>query len=359
MKKLLLAATVAALSATVAQAAPTVYGKAFLTFDINQYDTDTTITTTNIDATTGASTTTTTTSSSSSKGRLGLNSNSSRIGFKGSEAVSPNTDLVYQLEYGVDVDADTNGKGQFYARDAYLGLSNKQFGTVLAGQLSAIDGMVDYANVTAGRVLGGDNVLATFDSPRANNAVAYVSPNYNGVSFLGMYVMDEFNNITVPSLELTRDVYGVGVKYEPANAPLKAGATYIQAGDVKIARVSGGYQVSPAVGVGALYQHTNFGKGAEKENAFTVSGTYGIANTPWTTYAQVDLVDNAVGVKDASKQRVALGGKYAFSSQATGHVYGAYLNTEASETISNPVLTANRKTEASGVGIGAGLEYKF
>lgn len=342
MKKLLLASAVAALSVTAAQAAPTVYGKAFLTLDLNEGDTDTTNLVTNQVSTT------------SEKGRSQLNSNGSRIGFKGAERLTENTDMVYQLEYGVKVDDNST---QFTSRDTFIGLSNKQYGTALAGRLTAIDDMVNYANVTAGGVLGGDDVLATVNAPRANNAFAYVSPNYNGVNFLGMYVMDESGKgRQLATDSLGRDAFGIGAKYEPAGQPFKAGATYIQAGDaLKALRVSGGYQVNPVLSVGALYQHTDFNTN-DNENAIAVSGQYKLAQTPWTAYGQVDLVDNVGGAKDAEKQRLVVGGKYAFNANTTGHVYGAALNEE---TVTFAGTTAVEREEFKGIGFGAGLEYKF
>mgnify|MGYP000541265590 FL=1 len=168
MKKLLLATAVAALSVSAAQAAPQVYGKAFLTVDYQDMDyaqEDL------VQTGEGGSDTS-------------LNSTGSRVGLKGGEALTANTDLVYQLEYGVSVDDNDD---QFTARDTYLGLSNKQYGTALAGRLTTIDDMINYANVTAGGVLGGDDVLASVTAPRVNNAFAYVSPSYNGLNFLGMY----------------------------------------------------------------------------------------------------------------------------------------------------------------------------
>ena len=314
MKKLVLATAVAALSVTAAQAAPTVYGKAFLT----------------LDATTG-----------DYEERSALNSNASRIGIRGSEALTANTDVVYQLEYGVDVDADTD---QFYSRDTYLGLSNKQYGTLLAGRLSAIDGRVDYANVTQGNVMEGDNVLATFDSPRANNAFAYIAPTYNDVTVSAMYVMDENNG--TDSLGLNRDAFGLAAQYEP-NAPYRAGVSYIQAGDeLKAVRLSGAYDLSPATTIGALYQNTDKNT-SDNENAFTLSAKHKVAQTPWTAYGQVDLVDNTAGVKDAETQRLVVGGQYAFNRATTGHIYAAGVREEA-----NSVKT-------DGAGVGAGLEYKF
>lgn len=344
MKKLVLATAVAALSVTAAQAAPTVYGKVFLTLDLKDGDKDVTV----VDHNTGKSTTTSE-DWSKDETRSQLNSNASRIGFRGSEALTANTDVVYQLEYGVDVDANTD---QFYSRDTYLGLSNKQYGTLLAGRLKAIDGRVDYANVTQGGVMGGDNVLASFDAKRANNTFAYVAPTYNDVTVSAMYVMDENNSTDT----LKRDAFGVAAQYEP-NAPYRAGVSYIQAGDaLKAVRLSGAYDLSPTYTIGALYQNTDRDTD-DNENAFTLSVSHKVAQTPWTTYGQVDLVDNLKGAKDSEAQRVVIGGKYAYNRATTGHIYGAYLNEEVSKF--NSTANTTKTTETSGFGVGAGLEYKF
>lgn len=331
MKKLLLASAVAALSVTAAQAAPTVYGKAFLSVDAVE------------DA------------------RVQLNSNASRIGVKGKEALTANTDVVYQLEYRLEIDANNNNgvNRNFESRDTYLGLSNKQYGTLVAGRLTAIDGQVDYANVLAGSPVGGDVVLAAVDAPRANNAFAYFSPSYNGVQVLGMYVLDEDKTDTSVALagsdsaainrtandSLGRDAFGVAVKYEP-QAAYRVGASYLQSGETKAARISGAYDVTPSLTVGALYQNTDLDT-ENNENAFTLSASQKVANTAWTTYGQLDLVDNVGGEKDEELKRIVVGGKYAFNKATTGHIYGSYARAE------------DATTKGDVHGIGAGLEYKF
>ena len=352
MKKLLLASAVAALSVSAANAAPTVYGKAFLTLDLATGDTDTTVTTA------GVSTTT----SSSDDGRSQLNSNASRIGLKGSEALTANTNILYQLEYGIDVDAgtawvdadsdnvyDTNRKSdQFYARDTYLGLANSQYGTVKAGRLTSVDDNVNYANVTQGGVLGGNAVQASFDAPRLNNAFVYETPTYNNLKVTAMYALDE-NNATDT---LNRDVFGLAGQYELGQ--MNVGASYVRAGDeLNAIRVSGNYALSPALTVGALYQLTDFDTD-DNENAFTISGEMK-TGTPWTAYAQGDVVSNVSGAGDADKFRVAVGGKYAFNKATTGHLYGAYLNQEETYTAG----VSKVESEFDGFGIGGGLEYKF
>ena len=330
MKKLLLATAVAALSVSAAQAAPTVYGKAFLTLDLVEADVD-------VSGPGGSA-------EINADERTSLNSNASRIGLKGSEALTANTDLLYQLEYGIDVDANSD---QFYSRDTYLGLQNAQYGKVIAGRLTAIDDYVNFANVTQGGVLGGDNVLASFDAPRVNNSFAYFTPSYGNMQFMAMYGLDEDNFVD------EQNIAGVAGKY--AMGPMNAGLSYIQAsGDVigdfkKAIRVSGNYAVNPALTVGALYQNTDLNTD-DNENAFTLSGEMKTA-TPWTAYAQADVVSNYGGDKDGDALRGVVGGKYAINAATTGHVYGAYLNEEYDD--------GTNKVDYDGFGIGGGLEYKF
>ena len=362
MKKLLLATAVAALSVSAANAAPTVYGKILLTTDY--VDGNLTVKKDGNKLIDEDYSTTQLNSSGSS------NVTGSRIGFKGAEALTANTDLVYQLEYGIDVDAD---KGRnFRSRDTYIGLSNKQYGTLVAGSLYAIDDNINYAGQTVSlydtystgfsvkaanketaRILGvdeGETVklnLAFWDGNRANNALTYFSPSYNGLQFMGMYVMEEKNST---DLWTKSEAFGAGLKYEPTNQPFRAGATYIKSGDFSTARVSGAYDLNAATTLGALYQVTDLDKD-KNENLFTLSGSYAIPATKWKAYAQGDMVKNMSGRDGLDGSRFVVGGKYGFNAATTGHLYTGYSKIEFSEDGSD--------LDASGFGLGAGLEYKF
>ena len=349
MKKIAIASAIALASITAAHAAPTVYGKVLLT---GEY--------TDVDDKTAANKDTSTTK---------LVSNYSRIGFKGEDDLTDTTKLVYQLEYGIDVDAD---KGRnFRSRDTYIGLSNKQYGTLVAGRLSAIDDNINYAGQTVSLydtystgfsveaadketadILGVDEgetvkFLAFWDGNRANNALAYFSPSYNGLQFMGMYVMEEKNST---DLWTKSEAFGAGLKYEPTNQPFRAGATYIKSSDFSTARVSGAFDVNAATTLGALYQVTDLDKD-KNENLFTLSGSYAIPATKWKAYAQGDMVKNMSGLDGLDGSRFVVGGKYGFNAATTGHLYTGYSKIEFSEDGSD--------LDASGFGLGAGLEYKF
>ena len=361
MKKLLLATAVAALSVSAANAAPTVYGKILLTTDY--VDGNLTVKKDGNKLIDKDYSTTQLNSSGSS------NVTGSRIGFKGAEALTANTDLVYQLEYGIDVDAD---KGRnFRSRDTYIGLSNKQYGTLVAGSLYAIDDNINYAGQTVSLydtystgfsieaadketadILGvkkGETVkfLASWDGNRANNALTYFSPSYNGLQFMGMYVMEEKNST---DLETKSEAFGAGLKYEPTNQPFRAGATYIKSSDFSTARVSGAFDVNAATTLGALYQVTDLDED-KNENLFTLSGSYAIPATKWKAYAQGDMVKNISGRDGLDGSRFVVGGKYGFNAATTGHLYTGYSKIEFSEDGSD--------LDASGFGLGAGIEYKF
>ena len=361
MKKLLLATAVAALSVSAAHAAPTVYGNVLLTTDY--VDGNLTVKKDGNKLIDEDYSTTQLNSTGSS------NLTGSRIGFKGAEALTANTDLIYQLEYRVH--PDDGGKQQFTSRDTYIGFSNKQYGTLVAGRLSAIDDNINYAGQTVSLydtystgfsveaadketadILGVDEgetvkFLAFWDGNRANNALAYFSPSYNGLQFMGMYVMEEKNST---DLWTESEAFGAGLKYEPTNQPFRAGATYIKSSDFSTARVSGAFDVNAATTLGALYQVTDLDKD-KNENLFTLSGSYAIPATKWKAYAQGDIVKNISGLDGLDGSRFVVGGKYGFNAATTGHLYTGYSKIEFSED--------GFDLDASGFGLGAGIEYKF
>lgn len=126
----------------------------------------------------------------------------SRIGFKGVEDLGNGLKALFVLEYRLDIDQNegvgswTSGAGQANAasagpaRQQMVGLTGG-FGTAVAGRLqtTAYDWAVSY-DILAGTAISplqnvnGTNFVigGTTAGARANNAVAYISPSFGGLT---------------------------------------------------------------------------------------------------------------------------------------------------------------------------------
>jgi len=364
MKKIALASAIALASITAAHAAPTVYGKAFLTLDYVSTDYDA--------------------ANKTDEDTFKLNSNQSRIGFKGEDDLTDTTKLVYQLEYGIDVDADTNGKGQFYSRNTYVGLAHNTLGTVLAGRndtpLKQVQNKVDVFNDTlfdmANAGVSGEN--------RANNVIAYQSPTLVGmpITFMAATALSENDTDgdilvsaasgTKPAVFRDRKVkdngYSASLAYDQNGIYLAGaydkdmGANNVNTGVIDntwrlVAGLDmGKMNMVPGLTLGALYQQSQYydnysivnnnrvNKASEDEKSWLISGKYKITDTPWAVKAQYVNTTDEKGVKDKDVNEIAVGGEYAFNKATTGHIYAGQISRD------------NNKDDLI---VGTGIEYKF
>lgn len=335
MKKIVLASAVAIASISVAQAAPTIYGKAFLTAEYNNTDYDV--------------------ANKKDESSTKLVSQGSRIGFKGGEPLTANTDLAYQLEYQVNIDDNST---QFTSRNTYLGLANKQYGTLLAGRHDTpfkmakgnVDVFSDYGSLEAKNLMVGDI--------RADNVIAYKSPKLATfpVTFMIADALSEKDNEPVPVIN------GKKSEKNPNHSGYSASAVYDENGiymglgydnNVDISdqawRIAGAVDMGKmgmvnGLTLGAMYQNADIFNSKEDEKSWLLSGKYKVANTPWAVKAQFVNTTDRKGVKDADATEIAVGGEYTFNANTKGHIYAGQINTDK---VSDKTV------------VGAGLEYKF
>lgn len=342
MKKIALVSAITLASITAAHAAPTVYGKVLLT---GEY--------TDVDDKTAANKDTSTTK---------LVSNSSRIGFKGEDDLTDTTKLVYQLEYGIDVDAASNqdskgkDKNQFYSRNTYIGLAHNTMGTLLAGRhdtpfklaKGGVDVFNDYDNVGLGNLMVGET--------RANNVIAYKSPTLVGVpvTFMAAAVLSEEDkdaDVANTDIDEGANGYSASLAYDQNGVYLAAGydnnirssqtdSAWRLAGSVDMGKIN----MVPGLTLGALYQETDVADKPEDEKSWLVSGKYKIGATPWAVKAQYIDTSNRSGEKDKDATEVALGAEYTINKATKGHLYAAQIDTD---NVSDKTI------------VGGGLEYKF
>jgi predicted porin len=121
------------------------------------------------------------------KSDIGISSNASRIGFKGSEDLGGGLKGVWQIESGLNLDEQN---GTLASRNSFVGLSGG-FGTALLGNhdtpLKLVGRKVDLFGDTLG---DSRNVMGGGSDTRAQNVAAYISPNFSGFSGAFAYTTD-------------------------------------------------------------------------------------------------------------------------------------------------------------------------
>ncbi|MGF6816589.1 GBP family porin [Paraburkholderia atlantica] len=142
-----------------------------------------------------------------------------RWGLRGVEDLGGGLNAIFVLENGFDI---TNGKfqqgGRMFGRQAYVGLSDKSWGTVTLGRqydipfdyLDRFEAPVAALGLSA-HIGDNDNL---FGSYRYNNSIKYQSPTVNGLRGSVMYAMSN----AAGQWAVNRSV-SAGVAYD--NGPLK------------------------------------------------------------------------------------------------------------------------------------------
>ncbi|MFP3247854.1 MAG: porin [Paraburkholderia sp.] len=123
----------------------------------------------------------------------------SRWGIKGNEDLGGGMSALFLLENGFNASNGALGQdGRIFGRQAYVGLSSKQYGTVTLGR--QYDPTIDmFSAITASGNWAGDVGATPFDNDntdwdfRVNNSVKYTSPTIAGFTGEAMY---GFSNAT-------------------------------------------------------------------------------------------------------------------------------------------------------------------
>ena len=204
---LALAALALASTTAFAQSSVTIYGVADATFDAV--------------AVTGAA-------NGADRGTFTrVSSNSSYLGFKGTEDLGNGLKVLFQLESGISL--DTSGGIPNSGRTSFVGLSGS-YGTLVGGLLSGptrnaallVDPHSGNAgagliSTLVGKPIGGA-ATGTFDT-RLGNAIAYISPTFKGATVTVAYTTGEnkSNDIALPAAVINTTGYDIGVNYVYGN----------------------------------------------------------------------------------------------------------------------------------------------
>ncbi len=345
-KKLIALGVAAALTAPLAaQAGVEVYGEARASLDF----------VTNNDNTAGAE-----------DSAISLSSNKSRIGFRGDEDLGNGLSALWQFEQQMDFDT---GAANTSARDTFIGLGGG-FGTVLAGHLSTpYKSSTNYMDVfrnTRGdynAIMGSVNGNVVFDN-RADNAIAYMTPDMNGFKASVAYILSDINNdddLPISTAGNDRDAYSLSAGY--TNGPLFVTAAYeslnaagVGGDDASAWKIGGTYTITDATTIGAIWESADVGGANGDRDAWLLNVKHKMGDT--SLMASVAMADEVGGVTDSGATHFALGVGQALS--ANTDVYALY-TVVSNDANANYGLFSNSNSFAGEdmSAFSVGINHKF
>ncbi|MBB5469491.1 putative porin [Paraburkholderia sp. Clong3] len=233
--------------------------------------------------------------------------NQSMFGLRGSEDLGGGLKAIFTLESGFNINngkyANNNG---MFNRQAFVGLSSSQFGTVTLGR--QYDAAQDYlAPLTATGSWGGTYFAHPFNNDNlntngglsVNNSVKYSSANYAGFTFGGTY---GFSN-QAGGFANNRQ-YSLGAAYQWQG--LHLGAAYAQQNN-PAANASGASDGVLANTAGVL-------QGDFRQRQFGAGASYGfgpaLVGVAWTQSRVDNLVGEAPGQRQGHTNNYEINGKY-------------------------------------------------
>ncbi|TCB54717.1 porin [Acinetobacter terrestris] len=364
MNKLLLAAVVATMGMSAAQAAPTLYGK--VNVSVDSYD-------------------------DGKDDKTEVNSNASRIGVKGEEKLTDQLAAIYQAEWEIDVDG---GDDVFKKRNIFAGLKWENLGTLKAGIMDTPfkdaaggyrDVFNDYAHADIKEMMYGEerveNVIGIETDPKLMGGVVFAlqaqqgestteTTKYtdgardsigDGISTSISYANKDlgFEGVIAGNFKSVGDFAAVGISNAPADAIRvggsfdlgKIGATGLYLGAMWQTAEISDYTNLEAFSVTPAYAG-DYNK--VEEDAWLISATYKLANTPWTFKAQYQQADTDYAVLggasgDSSVDQWGIGADYKLNSQTK-----LFANAIQREWDNSP-----KKGNADESVYGLGMEIKF
>lgn len=155
------------------------------------------------------------------------NINGSRFGFRGTEDLGNGLKAIFVLENGFNIqNGKENQDGRLFGRQAYVGLSGNEYGTMSLGR--QYDFMTDFLEplTSIAGTFGDTGFIHPFDndnldhSERFNNVVKYTSVLFSGFKVGAMYAFSNSVDFAV------NRAYSGGISY--GNGPFKIAGAYLQ-----------------------------------------------------------------------------------------------------------------------------------
>lgn len=257
-----------------------------------------------------------------------LENNFSHVGVKGSESLTSNIDVIYQMEFQVE---NTSGSGDvFKARNTFLGLKS-QAGTVLVGRNDTVfkqsEGGVDIfgnTNADIDRMIAGQT--------RASDGIWYYSPKIADLVTLNATYLMEDNQTDKAGNRIDENQYALSATI--GDKKLKAQNYYVAAAYNTVGGIDAYRGVAQVklgdFKIGGLFQNTESQTTDQEGNSYFVNVAYNLNGVNLKAEYGVDeggfgkYYKNITDVEgtDVNVQQITVGADYKISKSTM--VYGHY-----------------------------------
>lgn len=248
--------------------------------------------------------------------QLGLTSNTSRFGFKGTTPMNEEFTAFWQFESLLDIEGNDGNGTEIGTRNTYLGMKHATAGKIVFGRHDTPfktlgrkvemfpDQLGDFRSMTD----GWDN--------RLTELVAYVSPDWDGFSIFAAYQFDQVDALEVTKADweaetamsamaaYSTEQFMIGAAYEAASSGY--GETNgDEVGDgPKAIRLAGKY-MAEQFDIGAMFQSATYQESAYPDAGFEdwKSQTMGVGaafhmNPKWTVKGQMYMYNTWTDAED-------------------------------------------------------------
>lgn len=296
-----------------------------------------------------------------SKSGTVIENNFSHVGVKGSESLTSNIDVIYQMEF--QVENTTNSGDTFKARNTFLGLKSSA-GTVLVGRNDTVfkqaEGGVDLfgnSNADIDRLVGGQT--------RAADGIWYYSPKIADLVTLNATYLMEDNYIDSEDKDAVSsydDQYALSATI--GDKKLKAQNYYVAAAYNTIGGIDAYRGVAQVklgdFKIGGLFQNTESQTTDQEGNSYFVNVAYNLNGVNLKAeygkdeggfgkyYKNITAVDGT----DVNVQVITVGADYKISKSTL--VYGHYAMYEGDHKVG----TAKVDLEDDNI-FTVGVRYNF
>ncbi|SJN17878.1 porin [Psychrobacter sp. JB385] len=375
MKRLFLMTGMTILPLATVHAAPEIYGKAFLTTDYSDIGVNNNGRQNRFERT--------------DSDFVQINSNFSRLGIRGSEALTDDTEIIYRLEYGTQIDG--SGDSAFNSRDTYLGVKNKNIGELRVGRNTSVlgyayDPMVAraYWDNLGKTTLDSNNTVSALnmlDYTRKNNSIVWIAPKFETVPVdlvmqyatnensddrgagFGAYAKYSSNKGITTGLAFSRDIEANGsinaldfATDKNVDGQVNYGGDVIR-GTMTL-DIDHYIDMKAPITLGAVYQQADYDfEEASIEKGLIVSANMHLKQFahPASVYLQYNQTDNLNGIGNNESKQMVLGGEYEFKDNIIAHAYIGQNSTD----YTNPMDETREVADIKVVAAGGGLEYLF